>query len=80
MDGSEGKTRLIQIRAMMRDELTQMDEINRTMDDISSNLKQTNLKYNDYDSLIGHSGKHVTDLTRRYCYCLILGRREIILY
>eukprot|EP00826_Nyctotherus_ovalis_P040636 TRINITY_DN4023_c0_g2_i3.p1 TRINITY_DN4023_c0_g2~~TRINITY_DN4023_c0_g2_i3.p1 ORF type:complete len:180 (-),score=47.87 TRINITY_DN4023_c0_g2_i3:18-557(-) len=65
MDGSEEKARLIQIRAMMQDELTQMDEISKTMDEISNNLKQTNLKYTDYDGLIGHSGKHVTDLTRK---------------
>ena len=65
LSGSEEKTRLIQIRAMMQDELAQMDEINKNMDSISTNLKQTNLKYNDYGSLIGHSGKHVSDLTRR---------------
>ena len=66
MDGSEEKARLIQIRAMMQDELINMDQINKTMDEISNNLKQTSMKYSDYSHLIGHSGKHVSDLTRKY--------------
>eukprot|EP01022_Parablepharisma_sp_SALTPOND_P018757 TRINITY_DN310_c0_g4_i1.p2 TRINITY_DN310_c0_g4~~TRINITY_DN310_c0_g4_i1.p2 ORF type:complete len:682 (-),score=92.23 TRINITY_DN310_c0_g4_i1:14221-16266(-) len=66
IEGYEEKQRLNQLHAMMHEEVTQMGEINKTMDTISGNLKKTNVKYGDYDVLIGHSGKHVSELTRKY--------------
>ena len=74
VEGYEEKQRRNQTLAMMQGEVSQMEEVNKTigipisshlLDGISVNLKKTSTKYMDYDNLIGHSGKHVTDLTRK---------------